>query len=303
MQTLKLLIISALFLLLVYPCHSQIWAPQGAEWYFHYADGWGYPWTYYFMKVEGDTLVNDIQCRKISRLIRHYDGSKELLYPPLVTYYEDDIVYYLQNGQFYILYDFSAEVGDSWTSRNPYEYYGWPVEDDTMTTYTVDSVQYITIMGQTLKQLWVSSPNYWDFGIISQRIGSLGFMLPGEWLFWDPPVEGVLRCYTDDEFSYTPFYPCDSIITGVDDQLNITESYKLFPNPFYDKLTLETSKQISKVEISDVLGDCHSLFFTNVGGNTYNIDTHYLMPRFYIIILYSDNNQIIKFKTVKLATR
>jgi hypothetical protein len=154
-------------------------------------------------------------------------------------------------------------------------------------------------MGQTLKQLWLSSTTYWDLFIVSQRIGSLYFILPGEWVFWDPPVEGSLRCYTDEEFSYTPFFPCDSIITGVNDQLNFDNDFEIFPNPFYKDLFVKTNKTIKTMEICDVWGNCCPLLFINKDKNLYDIDTHWIKPGFNVIILYYNNNQTKYFKIVK----
>jgi hypothetical protein len=242
---------------------SQIWAPDGAEWYNYYTEtGCGGPIAegYYYMHVEGDTIVNGITCRNISRHIMHSDGEYETLAIPIITYMEDDKVYYLQNNQFYLLYDFAAEVGDSWTSRNPWEYFNWiPPEpgEDTLSTYTVDTIRFVKIDGTILRQIYVSSSSVWYFGgYISERIGCLGFMLPGIWGIWDPPVAGIVRCYHDYEINYSTLTPCDTLINGIDDECFLNEKIRLFPNPATFIITINVSggQSIEKTVFYNHLG-------------------------------------------------
>jgi hypothetical protein len=290
---------------------SQNWPPLEAEWYYHHIEaGMSGPLVsgYYLMVVEKDTLVNNINCQKITRHIYYNDGQYELLNPPLIVYSDNEIFYYLQNGLFYILYDFTKEAGGSWTSRNPVEYYSSSSDlpssasnSNTNTTYFVDSVNYVNIDGQTLKQLYVSSSTDWYFaGPIIEKIGCLHFMLPGIWGLWDPPIVGSLRCHFESDFSYTPFVPCDSIITGVNENLDFLSTFRLFPNPIKEEFYIKSTLDIASITISDFYANMLTIIPVKKGNNLYCIDSKNLKQGIYFITIKTIKNEFITNKCVKL---
>jgi hypothetical protein len=253
------------------------------------------------MQVDGDTVINAIVCKKISRNIMHANGTYESLSLPLFTYIEDNKVYLLLNGQFYILYDFSANVGDSWISRNPWEYFNYlPMpEDDTLTMYSVDSVRFVSYNGVIVKQLYVSSSSDWYFaGYISERIGCLHFMLPGKWLEWDPPVEGNVRCYFDEEISYTSFIPCDTLITGVSGEKNKSYSISVYPNPFTDKIYIQSDEKVETIELYNLYGEQISVRLWDTENVKLVVEPKNLPSGFYLIKVESLTNKL-KYKILK----
>jgi len=245
-------------------------------------------------------LVNGIMCKHISRHITEPDGQYYALSLPIITYASDNKIYYLQNQQFYILYDFSAEIGDSWTSRNPYEFFGWPIleGEDTLTTYTVDSVRLVTMNGINVKLIYVNSSSSWKFGAyISEQIGCLRFMLPGMWGSWDPPVIRSLRCYFDDSISYTHFTPCDTLITvsGIGEEVNIRNDIKVYPNPFSEEVCVISTEPINSIKLFNLYGKTIPIKFNNIMPNKYVIETGHLQKGYYFLnIEINDYNRKLK---------
>ncbi|WMJ74538.1 T9SS type A sorting domain-containing protein [Cytophagaceae bacterium ABcell3] len=109
---------------------EDVWVKPGATW--HYVSCGGdrrLSWRHGLHRLvyESDTLVDGKNCQKIVHYV-----AKRRLYPDnsgdnfykvyeeeiplrsLITYVDDDKVFYLEDGGFYLLYDFAAEVGDSW---------------------------------------------------------------------------------------------------------------------------------------------------------------------------------------------
>ena len=85
-------------------------APQGAEWYFNVASFMGSPTTYFHMEVLGDTIIQDHTCSVISPQYLGGNGMNQFVYEE-----NRKVYWYNQTLQaFTTLYDFNAEVGDSW---------------------------------------------------------------------------------------------------------------------------------------------------------------------------------------------
>ncbi len=99
---------------------SQVWIDENAKWTY---DFWniGVDGTYEF-EYTSDTMISGKMCQKIE-VTRHRYFTHPLGHPvytetkddPRFTYASGDSVFHYSNGQFHLLYDFSASVGDSWT--------------------------------------------------------------------------------------------------------------------------------------------------------------------------------------------
>lgn len=111
----------ALFALLTTSSNAQtqVWIDENAKWTY---DFWnlGVEGTYEF-EYTSDTMISGKTCQKID-VTRHRYFTHPLGYPvyietkddPRFTYASGDSVFHYSNGQFHLLYDFSASVGDSW---------------------------------------------------------------------------------------------------------------------------------------------------------------------------------------------
>ncbi len=302
MKKLKFLLIISLIALLG-QVKGQNFAPENAEWYYNYIEtGQSNPYSSGFIHiiVEKDTIIEMKVCKKLALNIMHPTGENEILNTPLITYYNNDTVFYKQGNIFYVLYNFNTNIGDSWVSRNPYEFFGMQIpENDTLTTYTVEDIENVNINGEVIKKYTLSSNSDWYFaGDIFQIIGSEHFMLPGIWSLIDPPMAGTLRCYNDDDFSYSTGIPCDTLITNLDKITNF--NIKLYPNPISNNLVITTPINYTKIIIVDIKGN--TVFIENdiIKSNSYIIDLSLLNSGLYFLVLYNANKIVKSSKIIKL---
>jgi hypothetical protein len=98
-----------LILMISLEAYSQEWAPIGAEWKYTrpYSN---YTTECMSMKSIKDTVIQDSICR----VLRSYScADNTLLFEEYIHQYGDSIYYYnYHDANFYLLYDFSAQVND-----------------------------------------------------------------------------------------------------------------------------------------------------------------------------------------------
>ena len=240
--------------------------PPGAEWYYEIQNENG-SITYQYMYQAGDTIVQDEPTHILVKINTLYD--KDLIEEITHEYvYERDGKLYWWNKtleEFTVLYDFDAQVGDSWTIK---------VGTESLIMH-VDAVEEIEYEGKTYRVLHVSDADDYFSGDIVCGIGHLTSFFPerlmnnGDGL----RVEG-LRCYwVEDELVFKPGdEDCDAIyseVHGVDEDGPSTGSgtFAVYPNPTNGVLTIQhsslTTSNASHFSIH------HSAFrITNLMGQT-----------------------------------
>jgi len=283
---------------------GQTWPPDNAEWYYEVSSmGVTFPAyvSYQHIKVEGDTVINSQNSKIITRqneqnLCDNMGRVREYIYE------DNDKVYWYNTHTetFTLLYDFSAEQGDSWNIS----------VDSCDFDVFVDSVDYVNINGVQHKELYITSdePRYFS-GTIIENIGHTTSMFPKD-IYWE--CNGVacdsdyldgLRCYLEDNsMIYKPVdVACDSswVITSVsrleEDRLTIA------PNPFQDRIQIQlnndkpASRQIN-FSIYNLLGRKSLEGKTTLNGT---IDVSNLNTGVYILHLETDNQIIYKQKIMK----
>lgn len=158
-------------------------AAQGAEWYYHVRSSWPmiYPDYHIVMSVDGETEVLGHACKIV-------DGN---------YIYEDNGMVYCYNQYndvFTVLYDFNAQVGDTWN----YDV------DSCSYVVTVMNVGDVTWEGHTYRTQTVSaiSDNNGYINVFSgQIIDGIGFeqgLFPNHGLVNDTDPISYLRCYLID---------------------------------------------------------------------------------------------------------
>ncbi len=95
----KTLSISILILTTLFTASAQKWALPSSKWITSYA--WTSPTYYFTVKVEADTIIDGINCKKIGQ------------YSPIFTYESNDTVYFHLGGKFRPTYYFNAQIGDT----------------------------------------------------------------------------------------------------------------------------------------------------------------------------------------------
>ncbi len=223
-------------------------APIGARWM-----RIGYDWGSSITEVStavGDTIIMGNVCR-IIQIDRHlsnnigstthqYNAQKEYVYT------QGSQVYYYRNGAFYTLYNFDAQVGDTWT-----------VEPDVQInaetgTVQVDSIGTEMIDGQLLRYLWVSpAPEscygfYYAASKIIERVGTVqgGTMFPNyganNCLILDQYYGADnFRCYQDNNLFYGEGDSCVYVVDVQTPTLNHT-AFNCYYNALSAELILTT---------------------------------------------------------------
>ena len=182
-------------------------APQGAEWYFNVSSFMGSPISYYHMEVLGDTIIQGHDCSIITR--QFLDGAE-----PQYVYEGNNKVYWYNQtlGRFTTLYDFDAEVGESWICEI----------DECSFEIRVDSIEEVTWEDHTYRVQHVTSVEgeyfYNYYGRIIEGIGSVEGLFPYPYAcvgdIYDGQYPDWLRCYlVDGEMLYHGGdYECDEIV-------------------------------------------------------------------------------------------
>ncbi|MFZ6052914.1 T9SS type A sorting domain-containing protein [Halocola ammonii] len=224
---------------------AQTWAPEGATWHYNFTNGFAVEG---YVKIErvGDTLINGISCDKLQRESNTYDFVNEEYSSGVTglefTYEEDSVVYFYHEGEFYTLYDFTAEAGDIWSL---------PGEDlCEADQVVVDSVEMVEIDGEMLKKLYIHSAENNQFlgDEIIAKLGSQTYMFPTPYCVTDVNEGGPFRCYSDNTgFAYTvdPETPCDFIV-AVTTICPIDPEVNIFPNPTTEILNISAPLHIYK---------------------------------------------------------
>lgn len=222
-------------------------APVGAEWNYSYQNHWVDGFVQ--IKSVSDTVIEDHSCRKLEK----YYHCFEYLFG---TYYEnligneyvcqvEDVVMLYQNGQFHILYDFGANIGDTWIIPGK----EIPCEQTYGTTQVVGTGTE-NVNGHTLRYVLVldAPESYWGYGHslmqasnpdtikIVESIGPIGtYLLPEQRCEYDYNEGGPLRCYWDETIGHVSYYSnnCDYINTEYQDveELPEDDAVVFCPNP------------------------------------------------------------------------
>jgi len=288
-----------LFFLLPTLSFPQTWAPNGAKW--TYTQGTINPnyTTFTTFESVSDTVINGQNCKNLTK-IEHY-GSVWSDTSQLYTYLDRNRVYFHNVTGWCLIYDFSAQQGDTFVLTCFHGANGQPL------VVKVLSVDTITINGHQRKRF--------DYLVSDLIIGFSGFVIEGignvEGMF---PLGhhtlgiGPLRCYEDsilglykNQYYYRNrdsawHQDCNLIITGVDDQ-TFSENLKVFPNPFNNHLTFQIANNIqTTITLYDLMG---KNVFHQIFTNYTTINTEHLPDSFYFYEVRNNNGTRKTGKIIK----
>lgn len=266
----KLLILLAFCLPLI--SVGQNWSPPGATWYYGFS-----VWMtegYYKIEYTGDTTIVSTSCKKLRKTVYSENIPFQMFDTTIAgtefTYADNDKVYIYKHNQFYTLYDFSAQVGDTWIVPENKHYSGC----DSTGTVRVDSIGTMTINAQILRYICVSITDptqKWGFDSkIVELIGPIKSFHPYttyDYLFpvkldycgmgTDELIEGgQFRCYSDNTFNYS-----SNIATTCDYMTSVSSLEKklvqinIYPNPSNGSFTVNFDKTIVEMRLTDLLGN------------------------------------------------
>ena len=219
------------------------------------------------------------------------------IYMPV--YVSGDTVFYWDQNHFSVLYDFSAQTGDSWLLKT-----GGAMFQCSDTSYTrVDDVQSVQLGNENAIRFSVSDSagsGYGIAGLINSRFGAMG----ENYLFpfmrnCDPNtiVEFdmlTFKCFEDDSLSYNPSgIDCEYMLhVGVTEQSK--PQIKMYPNPGNEFVFIESPSTILAVRIIDLSGN--EVAKDNTQNKEYLLNTSKLNDGVYLIeISGPDFFQILRF--------
>ncbi len=277
------------------------WAPIGAKWYYDYPGDMGWL-NYTTIESVGDTIIQGKSCR-ILQMSRNIDSLR------LYTYSDSNIVWVYKKGNFYKLYDFNANPGDTWEVIDVFA----RCDADSMATVRVDSVGYITINSTTLKYIVIKflTTEYWGFQLSSpgtlfkiiETIGPMGYMFPQKFCHLDYPYPNSLRCYSDSLFGFYETGIVDSCtyIATVIKENNLNNTPYFYPNPCNNIINIDFSNKVKEREINiyNIYGEKIKTFILYDKNNCI-LDISDFNSGYYILNIKEKNNYMLNQKIIKL---
>ncbi|QHJ06959.1 T9SS type A sorting domain-containing protein [Hymenobacter busanensis] len=225
---------------------NGLWAPAGAHWAYTFSSMSGTPAVLHLSYV-GEGNYAGRRCQKLVRAIKTQAGAPQGGVDTVYTSADANQVSVYANGQFYKLYDFSAAVGDTWTSVSNGSGQSWCVPAAVTVTNTGQQV----VAGQMRR--WFTAtyrltgiPVDLTWGPVYEGIGPLsGFVSPpaaynvcGRIL---TAATGELLCFgTSGQpglYSAATATNCSSILMSVAKR-PATTSTVAFPNPSTGNVSL-----------------------------------------------------------------
>lgn len=254
-----------LFFFLMQEIQGQEFAPIGSEWYYTNLENW-FGQDFGFVKIQsiGDTLIQGITCKHLTKTRYGAHGSisqesDEFLFT------DGDVVYrFSDNDTFYVLYNFAAQIGDTWTTRT-YDLYA---QQDVETIFQVEDISTTIISGETLRELYVTPiSGFMSFGSsgfswgtqgvahITEKLGGGGYMFPQDYGLWDFEVRIGLRCYNGPvlgNINTGITDECDELITISSNDIIEGHDIKIFPNPSFGELTIYVNQDLKDIDFISI---------------------------------------------------
>lgn len=276
---------------------AQVWIDNGAVW--HHEFWQPFITGYIEMWYDRDTLIDGINCQVIERTdYKFYDGgdwTDESERPMQITYVSGDTVFYRRNETFFVLFDFSAEIGDSWVvATDPSEDY--PDCDEISVVEVIDTgtveingteYRYLDIQPTSNSPYGLLGRYVERFGLISTGLERFRYQFPSEYecagIPDDVPTEfgysGFL-CFEDDSFElYNPTdNSCTKVVSVFEEERVIVS---LYPNPATDYLEVTAPSQINEIYIYNSAGK--QMKYEIINANYAWLDLSNLSAGFYVI--------------------
>jgi Secretion system C-terminal sorting domain len=301
-----------LLICLIFPLtlSAQVWVENNAVWHYDYWNmGQG---GFYKVTHVGDTLLAGHISKRFN-MEKHqfhiYTGNPfandTIIYAgvqqfnPKYTYQSNDSVYYWDQDQYRLLFNFGAQIGDSWLVSSHPGNFG--CSDTSIVEVVNTGIENINGTDYRFIDLQSSDTSTWTLnGHFNERFGGYSYTFTAEHecngvVEWDILT---FKCFEDDSFSlYNPSgEDCEYYLTHLDVSELETIDLVLYPNPTSGTVTIEGGL-INKVEIVGLDGRVIETVIEVNGLNAFS--TANLEPGSYIVQLYSQNGQITSQELIK----
>ncbi|MBL7814111.1 MAG: T9SS type A sorting domain-containing protein [Saprospiraceae bacterium] len=227
----------------------------GTVWYYHQSALFGENGNYIKMQIVADSTINGKICKKF---IGGFGCSKiaergEFVYIENKKAYRYDF----DRHRFWLLYDWSAKMGDTVTIYVPQPSVvdSFKIRIDSVTTWTPNGEQLIV---QKTSRIGASRWIYASQQII-EKIGANAIFFPQS-TNCNPIQFGSLRCFNEPSKLEVKFvnYKCDSIIVRASvSELLSQRQITLFPTPSVSELNISLDELIEdgfSIQIVNTLG-------------------------------------------------
>lgn len=224
---------------------GQNWAPNGAQWHYSY---FGFFPGYVDIAYTADTIIDGQAAKKLTKTYHGLGWGMGITSSEIgaeYTYEANGVVYLRYQNHWDTLYNFSAQVGDSWRMAKQ------PLINNIIppnSRMKVLSTGTMTINNEARNYFVIDrcDSNNMSFGFLQDTlIENIGFMrdymLPYDQ--FDGAVDanegGPLRCYAHNNFAtYQPLFTevCHYIM-GTND-LNASAAFQIYPNPVSDQVNI-----------------------------------------------------------------
>ncbi|MGB3946379.1 MAG: T9SS type A sorting domain-containing protein [Bacteroidia bacterium] len=294
---------------------GQTWCPPGATWYYSTEIPGMNGYSKY--SYTSDTIVNNINCKKITTFYEGYSWSfPQGIYSefgnPFYTYEQNGVAYiynqFYGNNKFDTLFNMNAQIGDKWRIA-------------LVDTACADSLYFMKVLnigtkllnGVNLKWLYVKKGPFdngngemsYTHDTIVERIGykydegkyAICYGAIAEYYLSN------LRCYSDSTFglySTGISTSCDYFTTSIEESNLKSLSFSIYPNPAIGELNINLNSPIAN-ESTIKIYDLYSKLVERIHlktGITYAYNTNLLPYGMYMVSLYIENELIETKKLV-----
>lgn len=248
-----------LFILIIHcTAFNQVWIESGAVWHYDY---WNIGEMGFIKYVYSkDTLIQNKDCQKISATWYRFTYNQ---YDSLVlmgqqtlrdnfTYVSGNTVFYLNNDEFFVLYDFGASIGDQWIISTNND--GFPECDDTSRVVVTDTgsvvinesrFRSITVQPTSNSSVGLKGTYVERFGNIELESGPFQYLFPG--LFQCDSITAAVewtylhfKCFKDTSITlYNPSAEdCEYYLTHLGTEELSSDEILCYPVPTKDILKI-----------------------------------------------------------------
>lgn len=274
-------ILTIVFLIFTSSAFGQNFGLVGTEWYYsEHAAGTSPPNSEYLhLESVSDTVIEGKTTHKIVQTYYKYTGDT-VSFEPIYVFEQSDTVfmYNFQKSKFLTLYIFNGNQGDTLTLDAPDTF------STSNTTYrlVIDTVINTIIDGVPLRKyqtIALDDYQYYSEGYFMDRIGGLDWFFPR--LITIPEMGGPIRCYSDLQID-TNFQTvaCDHRLLISIQELNDNSNIEIYPNPASDKLTINSSQAIQRIDLHNMSGQFKATT------QELNLDISELTNGLYILTIY-----------------
>ncbi len=297
---------------------TNSWLDAGSDW--HYGTWYfaaNYPTGFNHYYYTQDTLIGNrtFQQVKVEQQLRTTDNNGNhvlgdtIFFPSIYFYTSNDTVYILNtNNTLQFVWFNNPNVGDVWDFGLQYDL----MFNNYKHAYSqVDSIKFVTINGQTLKEIYshsckdtIGTPvQLGDSALFVNHVSRINTKFGPVYGFngintyesafvTDGFIADNLLCFQSDSF---PFYQagtidCNNGILTSNKELSDINKIYLFPNPATDRIYLTNITQDNTINIYNNIGQLQQ---TSSNLNSNGIDISNLAQGFYTYSV-TDNQQNIK---------